>query len=434
MATEKTLEQIVDKNYKSLLDMFYSRYTENYCKNNQLYITYNKKKEVKTITRPLVDYADEIITTDYILIVGTRMHVVSDNKELEEMLNEFMDTADFANVLNLYILQGLILGDSFLKFSVDDDGIPTLSVPRLDEVHVLYVPDIDRVAKWILEYQAYNIEGKIVQVREEYTKDSIRIIVDDKIVKEATHDYNDFWLIHVINKPSLRYNIVGESELKVIYPTIDEINSTLSRMSAIEDIYAKPKLIASGMRDSQGLKQEDNLWALSDNAQISILEYKGDVLPSMLEKIKFLEDYLKSKNPELMLSHVRESTGYALRLKLLKLIKKIEAYRKNYFFGLKRALRLVAKYAGYDSDFDIVTDDIIPNDVLEDIQKFAQLMNMQIVSKRTVAERLGFDYDLEKQRMQDENELLQGEVEITVPNTSKRGNPGKTEVKKDETI
>ncbi|HHE40762.1 MAG TPA: hypothetical protein ENL10_04595, partial [Candidatus Cloacimonetes bacterium] len=76
--SENRLEQVVDKNYSYLLRLFYERYTKEYCEDNQLYITYDKKKLVKTITRPLVDYADEIISTDYILIVGTKMHVVSD--------------------------------------------------------------------------------------------------------------------------------------------------------------------------------------------------------------------------------------------------------------------------------------------------------------------------------------------------------------------
>jgi len=141
------------------------------------------------------------------------------------------------------------------------------------------------------------------------------------------------------------------------------------------------------------------MWAVPDGATVSILEYQGDIMPSMLQKVKYLEDYLKTKNPELMLSEVKESTGYALRLKLLKLVKKIDTYKKNYYNGLKRALRLVALYKGYDSDFTIYSDDIIPNDILEDVQRFAQMINMGILSKQTASERLGINYELEQERI-----------------------------------
>lgn len=428
------LELIVDKPYSEYLELFYERYDESYCESNKLFIVKNKKGQVTQITRPLVDYADEIVSTDYILITGTKMHIESENQKVAELLNEYMSTAEFNNVWNLYVLQGLILGDTFLKFAIDDEGVPVLSVARLDNAVIKYVPTFNTVSMWIVEYKAYNEQGEVVYVREEYSKDRIRILIDDEVVKDIDNPYGDFWFIHVINKPSLRNNFFGESELNIVYKTIDEINSTLSRMSAIEDIYANPKLVVAGLRDTNSLKKEENLWAINDNASISILEYKGDILPSMLEKVKFLEDYLKSKNPELMLSHVKESTGYALKLKLLKLVKKIETYRKNYFTGLKRALKLILKYYGIEDDFKIVTDEIIPNDVLEDVQKFAQLKNMGIISKRTIAERLDINYDLEQKRIKKEEANEANEIVINVGRKSKRGNPGKPEVRADETV
>lgn len=428
------LELIVDKPYSEYLELFYERYGESYCESNKLFIVKNKKGQVTQITRPLVDYADEIVSTDYILITGTKMHIESENQKVAELLNEYMSTAEFNNVWNLYVLQGLILGDTFLKFAIDDEGVPVLSVARLDNAVIKYVPTFNTVSMWIVEYKAYNEQGEVVYVREEYSKDRIRILIDDEVVKDIDNPYGDFWFIHVINKPSLRNNFFGESELNIVYKTIDEINSTLSRMSAIEDIYANPKLVVAGLRDTNSLKKEENLWAINENASISILEYKGDILPSMLEKVKFLEDYLKSKNPELMLSHVKESTGYALKLKLLKLVKKIETYRKNYFTGLKRALKLILKYYGIEDDFKIVTDEIIPNDVLEDVQKFAQLKNMGIISKRTIAERLDINYDLEQKRIKKEEANEANEIVINVGRKSKRGNPGKPEVRADETV
>jgi len=425
------VEIFATKFYSNELNKFYKRYTLDYCKQNKLFYKEDKRGELRNITRSLVNYADEIISTDYILITGTNLHVESDDSELKSYLNSFISSVEFSNMLNLYILQGLILGDTFIKFGVNDDGEPVLGVPRLDSIQISYIPYLNSVQQWNLYYTGYDEKGNTASIREEFTKTSTKFYINDKLVKNVPHQYGDFMLIHVINKPSLRDNIFGDSELDVIYSTIDEINSTLSRMSTIEDIYAKPRFIISGLRDAKSFVEDDNMWAVPDGATVSILEYQGDVMPSMLQKVKYLEDYLKAKNPELMLSEVKESTGYALRLKLLKLVKKIEAYKKNYYNGLKRALRLVALYKGYDSDFSIYSDDIIPNDILEDVQRFAQMINMGILSKQTASERLGINYELEQERI---NQDPPQPISIVVPNNSQRGNGGKTEVRSDEKV
>ena len=425
------------KPFRKFYDLFYNGYDLDYCKQRGLFYIVDKLGNVRYITKTFVDYAQEVITTDFTLILNSGVIVQSQDKELEQFLVDYISTIEFQNLLDKYIMQGLVLGDTLIRFSVDNDGKPRLSVPNLNETRISYFKEGFDVVGWAIEYQTI-IDEDYVNVREEYFKNGVNYYVNGELISTVPYDEDEaFWLIHVINKPSLYWDVWGSTDLENIYEAIDEINSTFARMGAIEDIYAKPKIIASGMRDFNVMKESDNVWLINDNAEIQILEYKGSILPSMLDKIKFLEEYLKSMMPELLLANLRELTGYALKLKLVKLIMKINTYRRNYFGGLKHALKLVAKHSGFENpEFDFVLSDVIPNDEFQDVNRYAQLMSMGIVSRKTVSDRLGFNYDYEQQVIQQERNndanYMSGLIDAKLKRLDRRGAGGQTKEKKIE--
>ncbi|MGC8903438.1 MAG: phage portal protein [Fervidobacterium sp.] len=421
----------VEKNYAYLMRLYFDRYTPDYCRRNNLFYKLDKNKNVVALTRMITDYIQEIIETDYNLIIGTGFHIRSKDAKLEQLLNNYIRSRDFQNMFSLFVLQALITGDTFLKFAIDDDGNPTLTAVRLDNTAIFYESDIDKITAWQLEYDAYLVDGSVAHVKEYYSTDKVEIYVNDKRVKSVDNTYGRMWLIHAILIPSLKYKFLGESEIERAYATVDEINSTYSRIASIENVYAQPRLILSGVKSKDGLREDDNVWSVSENAEVKILEYQGDIIPSMLKKIEKLEDYFRSRFPELVFSNVKESTGYALKLKLLKLVKKIQAFRVNLFTALHEGLSLIALYLGFEPDFEIVTSEIIPPDTFEEIQKYTLLYNLGVVSRRTIAEQLGLDWETERDRMQNE-----GDLRFAIPNfelpKGKKGNPGKTEQREGE--
>ncbi len=426
-----------NKPFKRFYDLFYNGYDLDYCKQRGLFYITDKLGNVKYITKTFVDYAHEIISTDFTLILNSNVKVQSKDADLEEFLNNYVSTIDFQNFLNKYIMQGLVLGDTLIRFDIDNDGKPLLTVPNLTETRLSYFKEGLKIVGWAIEYPTI-IDDQYVNVREEYFENGVNYYLNGDLVNTVPYDKNEaFWLIHVINQPSLFWDVWGSTDLENIYEAIDEINSTFARMAAIEDIYAKPKIIASGMRDFNVMKESDNVWLINDNAEIQILEYKGSILPSMLDKIKFLEDYLKSMMPELLLANLRELTGYALKLKLVKLIMKINTYRRNYFGGLKKALTLVAKHSGFKEPvFEFVLNDVIPNDEFQDVNRYAQLISMGIVSKKTVTDKLGFNYEVEQQNISKErsndSRYVSELVETKLRRLDKRGEGGQPKEKKIE--
>ncbi|EKF49523.1 hypothetical protein H17ap60334_04907 [Thermosipho africanus H17ap60334] len=392
------------KNYQELFDLFYGEYSPEYCSQKQLFIDYDSKGNIKHITKSLVDYAYEIITTDYNLIFGDQFEIyVPENEPATNRLQELLSKNDFNKLARLFVIQGLILGDTALKLGRDDNGKVRIGMVNLLKGTLNYEMEYGQITQWIYEYSIRHQET-FLNAKEIYTRDRVQFFINDKLIMDIPNRYGEFWLIHVANSPSLQDPVWGESELERIGDTIDEMNSTLSRISAIEDIYAKPRIIASGIRDASNLKQEHNVWATPDNAELKILEYNGNVIPSMLEKYEKLENYLRNKCPELILNDLGNISGYALKLKLSKLIKKIKNYRSVYFDGIKKLAKLALAMDGVVVDeVAIKVVPVIPADEVEDLNKWLMLMQSQLVSKQTVAEALGYDYNEEARKIEEEN-------------------------------
>jgi len=392
------------KKYKDLFDLYYGDYTEQYCQSKQLFIDYDSKGNLKFITKSLIDYAFEIISTDYSLIFGDKFEIsVPDNDRITQRLNEILEQNDFTKLARLFVMQGLILGDSALKLGRDNAGNIRIGLVNLLNGELKYQMEYGQVSQWIYEYSMKHLEGT-VSVKEIYTRDRVQIYIGNELITDLPNRYGDFWLIHVANMPSLSDPVWGESELERIGDTIDEMNSTLSRISAIEDIYAKPRIIAAGLTDLNNLKQEHNVWATPDNADLKILEYNGNIMPSMLQKYQALDNYIRNKCPELILNDLGNISGYALKLKLSKLIKKIANYRAVYFDGIKKACKLALLMDGMgNQQVELSVSPVIPADEVEDLNKWLMLMQSQLVSKQTVAKTLGYDYEAEQRKIEEEN-------------------------------
>ncbi|WP_082128421.1 phage portal protein [Kosmotoga pacifica] len=394
------------KNYYRLWDLFYGDYDRQYCEKNQLFIDTDKQGRVKHMTKSLVDYAFEIISTDLSLIFGKGIELYDpDNEANTQRLEKILKFNNFDTLSKLMTLQGLILGDTAAKVGRDDNGKIRIGLVNFLNGDVEYVKQYGEIVAWIYKYQMPHENGTI-KVREVYTRDRVQIFYDEKTVIDVPNRYGEFWFVFAPNIPSINYDVWGESELERIGDTIDEMNSILSRITAIADVYAKPRIIAKNLADPGSLKREDNIWAV--NAEdIRILEYSGNVIPSLLQTYDRLENYLRNKCPELILNDLGNISGYALKLKLSKLIRKIENYRDVYFEAFKKIARLALMMDGVENpNIEIKAGPVIPADEVEDLNRWIQLISMNLVSKETAAQALGIDWEAEQEKINKEIEML----------------------------
>jgi len=124
---------------------------------------------------------------------------------------------------------------------------------------------------------------------------------------------------------------------------------------------------------------------------------------------------LKQKAPELMLNDLGNISGYALRLKMQKLEKKILKLRNTYFRKFEEMFGLVYQMAT-GKDYDTIyysSDLVIPANEEELMKKLTSLRAMGLVSTKTVLTELGYDFDEEQELLKDEDTFINLNAPIT---------------------
>ena len=171
----------------------------------------------------------------------------------------------------------------------------------------------------------------------------------------------------------------------------------------IEDRYANPLLIVKGINDTSDseIKKDSNVLYLPEGSDVSFLEYQGNILSPCLEKIRELKQSVKNKCPELILQDLTAvNSGYALKIRLQSLKRKISTLRTTYFSVFENYFNVLLKMAtGNDYAISIKAEDVIPEDTESLLKEYIALRGLGILSDRTIAESLGYDYDEEQEEI-----------------------------------
>lgn len=379
------------KNFKELMDIYNGNYTETYCKEHSLFVSYDSEGKAEHITRQLIDLHEDVISTDLNFILGGFQTINADSENAVERLQEILDDNDWDTLKRTFITQGLILGTSALKVGKDEKGdvrigLVSLMADKLD-------PKIinGEVVQWELS------SGGIKEVfsSEFYERDGQR----------TPNKYGVPWIFVVANRPNIEGEWQGDSEWEAMLPLINEINSIQSRIARIEDIYAKPKILVTGS-DKASFSKDDNVWFIRDpQGSIGILEYHGDIMNTMQMRSDRLIDTLKNKCPELILNDLGQVSGYSLRLKLQRLEKKINQLKDRYFRAIEQMFSLVYAMDSESSEqieFSYVSEMAIPSDTQTLLTELMTLNSLGIVSRQTMAEELGYNYEDEQKKVEKE--------------------------------
>lgn len=387
------------KNFSDLWVQYFGDYTESYCLRNKLYVAYDINGKAQRWTKSIFDYGSEIINTDLNLI-AVGMKVKSENKKLEEFINEKMRDDKLMETFGIFIVQGLVTGGSALKNGRDEFGNPKIDVALTENLS--WVKDKNNyITQWKNEYYINLSTDKkeTVKVTEIYTDEETIISIGEDI-KVIPNRYGKKWLHFTHNRPHPKGEVIGIGETERFKEATDVINSALTQIFAILDIYGNPKFLAIGVNKTMSISKDVNIIKLMGGSDFKILEYSGNIIPSALAYVEKIEAHLKNNFPELILSDLGDLSGYALKLKLTKLEQKIKKYRERYFSAIHDALEIYLKMYGFENpEFEIEADEIIPADEDKLMDRLIELNSMDIVSKETIAERLGIDYEAEQEKL-----------------------------------
>lgn len=387
------------------LESYFGKYRQAYCEENGLFLSKNAEGQLEYKTRAIVKPQQQVIETDLDFTLGEWQKFTNIKQEKADIVNDLLyEQHFFDQIFPFYLLQGMIIGITALKVGFDEYGKVKIGVVPLYTQKLEPTWERGEIVKWALTYDMPDGNGT-ARVQEIYTKEYYRKTIAGNGVKRVPNRYGKFWIFPVKNQIDLTdpYSFVGVSEWSEINALVDTINSTQSRIDRIEDIYADPRFIIKGA-DATELKREHKAWIVPNpEADIKILEYQGQAMNSMLDRVEKLEKTLKTLAPELMLMEMGQLSGESRRQMLQKIEKKINRIRSTYFPPLERLAELIYEMTtGQKEEFELETDVVIPADREALLKEGTTLAGMGVISIKTLTESMGYDYTEEQNQIAEE--------------------------------
>lgn len=235
---------------------------------------------------------------------------------------------------------------------------------------------------------------------------------------ELEDDRTEFWRSpygpivhwqHLIN-PSKFYGLSEADNLDLN----DKVNLIASENNRIIRYHSSPKTIGTGVNSAEEINRvgADEMWTVgNEDAEIYNLEMKSD-LRTAREHEQFLQDnYFAERRVVILRGEVKDFqrvTNAGVRTVFMDMLAKNSILRWNYGTGLREvSRRLMWLYTGNDQLAPtVIHADPLPVDDTEAVNVAAIEHNMKIASRQTISTKRGYNWNIERQRMQQESEIF----------------------------
>jgi hypothetical protein len=144
----------------------------------------------------------------------------------------------------------------------------------------------------------------------------------------------------------------------------------------------------------------------SPTAEINQLMPVGDVPGAVNHSLnlrQILFDVTRNTDITSMKDRVGALTNFGLRILFFDALNKLDTKRNLYSWGLREINRRLQIFSNMEPvDCDVVWEDPLPADETALYANTQAALGMGLISKATAASRLGFDYEDEQAKMEDE--------------------------------
>lgn len=369
-----------------------------------------------------VNYVDTVVDKITSFLFGKPVGIQIGTEQIEDADTylEMVWPQDQRNVdlINLGT-NGALFGHAWCKIMITDQLLPRVVVQDPMNWTAEYSPDdIRLVTKYICQYRCEDAQGRPMIKREEIVPDG----KNWKIIYLESHTESS-------DRP--RWINTGEQPWPYSFPPVfecqnlpkacefygkpDVSHTAIQIMKCLHRLdtfinktirnYADPKPIAKGMR-AQDLKPAINkiLFLPDKDQSIEYLEMTGNVEGALQFRAELRDDIELMTHCPLFSARKVESlgtlSGRAMRILYSPLIQRTEA--KHMLYGpmlvrLVKALLLIGKKG--DLPVSLLWPEMLPDDPKETTEILTVHQSLGIVSKKTTAEKLGYNWEKEQDQM-----------------------------------
>lgn len=353
----------------------------------------------------------------------------SDMDKQEDALRDFWRTSGGQSWFRKLAKNGAVAGHTFAKLTLDN-GKPRAIVldpsncePTWDD------NDIDKLTRFRIQWNAYDPEReRVVVYRQTYSPEGNGWLILDEISVESGDRWEEIdrqmwafeWIpiFHAQNRD--RPNEFWGSpdltdDLLALVASIEKVVSDIKR---VVRLYGHPKpWVTGGTFGDVDASIDAALEVANADAEIGQLQL-GTELEGPINFYRELKSawHELSHIPEIATGKVDDIgnlSGLALKILYGPLIEVSEEKRDTYGDLICDLSSRALEMMGHGSELlpTINWPDMVPGDPLVEVQVLDAGQAMGVVSKRTIAERLGFDYEQEVRRLGEEGEQAETEKE-----------------------
>lgn len=224
------------------------------------------------------------------------------------------------------------------------------------------------------------------------------------------HDYAP--IVETQNLPSPN-TFYGQADLKPsILDQIEQLESLASDMRRIARLHGHPIPVVTGEDASRMATIEVAIGELLaiPNKEAKLSQLAIAELTSLLELYREIKTALfeASRVPKVALGETQNSgptTGVALKVEYEPLVEKTETKHMTYGYLINEVARRVCDLIGLQGiTITLNWPDPVPSDPKADAEADESEIRMGVVSKQTISEKRGYDWEVEQERMSEERE------------------------------
>ncbi|HHW14932.1 MAG TPA: phage portal protein [Firmicutes bacterium] len=366
---------------------------------------YLKARKLFKEMRDIFGCVARVVDTDARFTMKRKVAVEAEDRFATE-IGAMWERSNFQAEKYKLVRFGANLGDAYLYLLPGPEG-PVLYVGNTEDWTPIYETH-DRT-KLLAAKQSYTfIEGlKAHRWDRVFWPDRVETYIDEKLQDPPlsfAHPFGEVPVFHVRNIDiGERY---GVSSWAVAQPKLDMLNEVASYMRQIIYRYADPKFVAKNVnpeRDSDGRPKAmqsrvaptgDNvLYLFGEGTDFGPIEFRGNVLPQVLEFMRDIYADIKDDLPELALSKLREAgdlSGYSVSLHLADATAKIDELRGSYGNAIEWAnqvaVRATLRSKAPLEEFAnrVVFEPILPEDRESKVRVWTMERGLGISSRRSI--------------------------------------------------
>lgn len=265
---------------------------------------------------------------------------------------------------------------------------------------------------------------------ERWTDSQYTRYVDEVEVDSFKHNLGVMPIVHIKNEINADSQY-GRSDVEILISPQKTLNEKSTDISDIIDYHGSPNIVAAGVRADNLTKGPDKIWSIPQDAEIKLLEMKGDLLPNL----KFGEEIYKrllelASTPEQAINptkNVSNTPGVALHMSYLPLIDVRKKKALMYGEGIKQLHRVMLRmYEKKDPSFyahlselsgdpyetELDWGDDLPRDKTQTLENDRSKLDMGITSRRRILIRDGFGEQDAERIIQEADEDRMKKLEI----------------------